>query len=105
MVAQAQAQLMIVTAGFDKRMSVIEERVFVDTRVRKGVDFFAIRQDLPFDDNRKIDFFFKDPQKIVTLMEYAVQMVEWDNSTWPTNILRLLMSEDYMAQYSFPSVA
>ena len=99
------AKTMELQGGMDKRMSAIEERVVVDARARKAVDFFCVRQEIPFDDNIAINSFFRDPLQIIALLEWCVKSVPWDKATFATAILRTLMTESYMAQYTFPAIA
>ena len=101
----SMAKVMDLQAGMDKRMAAIEERVVVDARARKAVDFFCVRQEIPFDDNVAINYFYRDPLQIVALLEWLVKSVPWDKATFATSILKALMTESYMAQYTFPAIA
>ena len=103
--AASLSKVMECQGGMDKRMYAIEERVTVDSRARKAVDFFVVRQEIPFDDNIAVNFFFRDPLQVIGLLEWCVKSVPWDKAAFATNILKTLMTESYMAQYTFPAIA
>ena len=103
--AESMAKIMELQGGMDKRLSAIEERVVVDSRARKAVDYFCVREQIPFDDNTAVNTFFRDPLQVVSLIEWCVKSVPWDKATFATNILKTLMTESYMSQYTFPAIA
>ena len=103
--ARSMATVMEMQGGMDKRMSALEERVVIDSRARKAVDFFCVRQEIPFDNNVEVNNFYRDPLQIIALLEFLVKSVPWDKATFATGIVKALMTESYMAQYTFPSIA